>query len=73
MFSIGIYLLGLAVMGTAALWTWMLSVLRRNVAIVDSLRSGVTLLEKDIGERRPQYADYTRRTNAFFPGVAKHR
>jgi steroid 5-alpha reductase family enzyme len=30
--------------------------------------SGVTLLEKDIGERRPEYADYVRRTNAFFPG-----
>jgi steroid 5-alpha reductase family enzyme len=30
--------------------------------------SGVTLLEKDIGERRPQYAEYVRRTNAFFPG-----
>jgi steroid 5-alpha reductase family enzyme len=33
--------------------------------------SGVTLLEKDIGNRRPQYADYARRTNAFFPGAAK--
>jgi steroid 5-alpha reductase family enzyme len=30
--------------------------------------SGVALLEKDIGERRPKYADYIRRTNAFFPG-----
>lgn len=30
--------------------------------------SGVSLLEKDIGERRPAYADYIRRTNAFFPG-----
>jgi steroid 5-alpha reductase family enzyme len=30
--------------------------------------SGVTLLEKDIGERRPGYAEYVRRTNAFFPG-----
>jgi steroid 5-alpha reductase family enzyme len=30
--------------------------------------SGVTLLERDIGERRPQYAEYVRRTNAFFPG-----
>lgn len=30
--------------------------------------SGVALLEKDIGERRPGYADYVRRTNAFFPG-----
>ncbi len=33
--------------------------------------SGVTLLEKDIGERRPQYADYIRRTNAFFPGPVR--
>lgn len=30
--------------------------------------SGVTLLEKDIGERRPGYVEYIRRTNAFFPG-----
>ncbi|MCU0975798.1 MAG: DUF1295 domain-containing protein [Steroidobacteraceae bacterium] len=29
--------------------------------------SGVALLEKDIGERRPAYRDYVRRTNAFFP------
>jgi steroid 5-alpha reductase family enzyme len=33
--------------------------------------SGVTLLEKDIGERRADYADYIRRTNAFFPGPPK--
>lgn len=30
--------------------------------------SGVTLLEKDMHERRPAYADYIKRTNAFFPG-----
>jgi steroid 5-alpha reductase family enzyme len=30
--------------------------------------SGVALLERDIGERRPGYAEYIRRTNAFFPG-----
>lgn len=30
--------------------------------------SGVALLEKTIGDRRPKYADYIRRTNAFFPG-----
>ncbi len=29
--------------------------------------SGVGLLEKDIGERRPAYRDYIRRTHAFFP------
>ncbi|MDQ2926883.1 MAG: DUF1295 domain-containing protein [Caldimonas sp.] len=35
--------------------------------------SGVALLEKDIGERRPEYRDYVRRTNAFFPGPPKQR
>jgi steroid 5-alpha reductase family enzyme len=30
--------------------------------------SGVTLLERDIGKRRPGYAEYIRRTNVFFPG-----
>ena len=29
--------------------------------------SGVTLLERDIVERRPGYADYVRRTSAFVP------
>jgi steroid 5-alpha reductase family enzyme len=33
--------------------------------------SGVTLLERDIGERRPKYGDYIRRTNAFFPWMPK--
>ena len=30
--------------------------------------SGVAMLEKTIGERRPGYAEYVRSTNAFFPG-----
>jgi len=30
--------------------------------------SGVALLERDIGERRPEYRSYIARTNAFFPG-----
>ena len=30
--------------------------------------SGVAMLEADIGDRRPGYAAYVRRTNAFFPG-----
>jgi steroid 5-alpha reductase family enzyme len=30
--------------------------------------SGVSLLERDIGERRPEYARYVRETNAFLPG-----
>ncbi|MGA7098527.1 MAG: DUF1295 domain-containing protein [Acidimicrobiia bacterium] len=33
--------------------------------------SGVAMLEKTIGERRPEYAEYVRRTNAFFPGLPR--
>jgi steroid 5-alpha reductase family enzyme len=33
--------------------------------------SGVALLEKDIGERRPDYRDYIARTNAFIPGLPR--
>ena len=33
--------------------------------------SGVALLEKDIGERRPAYRDYVRRTNAFIPWMPR--
>ncbi|HEX3673313.1 MAG TPA: DUF1295 domain-containing protein [Rhizomicrobium sp.] len=35
--------------------------------------SGVALLEKDIGERRPAYAQYIRRTSAFVPWPPKTR
>jgi len=33
--------------------------------------SGVSLLEKDIGNRRPRYADYVLKTNALFPGPTR--
>jgi len=33
--------------------------------------SGVSLLEKDISERRPEYTAYIRSTNAFIPGCKK--
>jgi steroid 5-alpha reductase family enzyme len=33
--------------------------------------SGVTLLERDITERRPGYRDYIERTNAFLPGLPR--
>lgn len=35
--------------------------------------SGVPLLEGDIATRRPGYAAYQRRTNAFFPGPTKRQ
>lgn len=34
--------------------------------------SGVAMLEKTISERRPKYADYIQRTNAFFPGPKRN-
>lgn len=34
--------------------------------------SGVSLLEKDIVERRPGYRDYIERTNAFIPGLPRN-
>jgi steroid 5-alpha reductase family enzyme len=33
--------------------------------------SGVAMLERTISERRPEYADYIRDTNAFFPGPSR--
>jgi steroid 5-alpha reductase family enzyme len=33
--------------------------------------SGVAMLEKTIGDRRPEYAEYIRTTNAFLPGRPK--
>jgi steroid 5-alpha reductase family enzyme len=35
--------------------------------------SGVAMLEKDIGERRPAYRDYMRTTSAFFPRPPRAR
>jgi len=33
--------------------------------------SGVSLRGKGIGDRRPKYADYARRTDAFFPDTPR--
>ncbi len=55
-------------LGTGAWWT-VLSPLLMSVLLLRV--SGVRLLEKDIGERRPAYRDYIARTNAFFPGPPK--
>jgi steroid 5-alpha reductase family enzyme len=52
----------------ASAWPGALTVLS-PAAMVWNLYAGTgkKLLEKDIGERRPQYADYVRRTSGFFP------
>jgi steroid 5-alpha reductase family enzyme len=58
----GLYLIALA---AGAWWSAVGPILMSTLLM---RVSGVTLLEADIGERRPRYADYIRRTNAFFPG-----
>jgi steroid 5-alpha reductase family enzyme len=58
----GLYLIALS----AGAWWSVPGPLLMSVLLIRV--SGVALLEKDIRERRPQYAEYIRRTNAFFPG-----
>ena len=61
----GLYLVALAAGG----WWAIVSPLLMSLLLLKV--SGVTLLEKDIGERRPAYSDYIARTNAFFPGPSR--
>jgi len=58
----GFYLLALSAGG----WWSIASPLLMSFLLLKV--SGVAMLEKDIGERRPDYAEYIARTNAFFPG-----
>jgi steroid 5-alpha reductase family enzyme len=60
----GFYLMAVA----AGAWWSIVGPLLMSVLLMRV--SGVTLLEKDMG-RRPQYADYIRRTNAFFPWIPR--
>jgi len=61
----GIYLV--AVAGGA--WWTVFSPLLMSALLMRY--SGAGLLEKTITRRRPEYEDYARRTNAFFPGPPK--
>lgn len=61
----GLFLIAL---GAGAWWS-ILSPLLMTVLLLKV--SGVTLLERDIGERRPGYRQYVARTNAFFPWVPR--
>lgn len=56
--------------GTGAWWT-LFSPLLMSFLLLRV--SGVAMLERSIGDRRPAYAEYVRRTNAFFPGPARER
>ncbi len=59
----GLYLAGLA---CAAPWWTIIGPIIMSVLLMSV--SGVTLLEQDLKQRKPEYVDYIRRTNAFFPG-----
>jgi steroid 5-alpha reductase family enzyme len=58
----GLWLVALTAGGTW--WTFVGPVVMSTLLI---RVSGAALLEKNIGERRPAYADYIRRTSGFFP------
>jgi steroid 5-alpha reductase family enzyme len=59
---------GLMALGAGGWWA-LASPLLMTVLLLKV--SGVTLLERDIGERRPEYSRYLRTTNAFVPGRPK--
>lgn len=61
----GFYLIALA----AGAWWALPSALLMTLLLLKV--SGVALLEQTITERRPEYADYIRTTNAFIPGCPK--
>jgi len=58
----GLYIIAAA----GGAWWTLLSPLAMSFLLLKV--SGVTLLEKTITDRRPDYANYQARTNAFFPG-----
>ena len=58
----GLWLIALPAGGTW--WTFIGPVVMSTLLI---RVSGAALLEKDISERRPRYADYIKRTSGFFP------
>ena len=66
----GLALMALAGSGGAGAWC-LVSPLLMTVLLLRV--SGVSLLEKDIGERRPGYREYVERTPAFFPGRPRSR
>lgn len=62
----GFYLLALSAGG----WWTIFAPLLMSLLLLKV--SGVTLLEKEIANRRPRYAEYVENTNAFFPGPRGH-
>ncbi len=64
----GLGLMAMSAGGVAAAWCLASPVL---MTVLLLKVSGVTLLEQDIGQRRPAYRDYIARTSAFIPWPPK--
>jgi steroid 5-alpha reductase family enzyme len=58
---------GLFVVALATPWAWLGALGPIAMTVLLLRVSGVALLERSIGKRRPAYADYQRRTSAFIP------
>jgi steroid 5-alpha reductase family enzyme len=56
--------------GAAGAWWTVISPLLMTLLLIKV--SGVALLEKSLVKSKPEYRDYARRTNAFFPWFPKH-
>ncbi|OUM02336.1 DUF1295 domain-containing protein [Variovorax sp. JS1663] len=66
--GLGIMALGAA--GAGGLWSLVSPLLMTGLLLKVS---GVSLLEKDIAERRPGYRDYVERTSAFLPAPPRRK
>lgn len=58
---------GFGLIGVLAPWGWAALVGPAVMTLLLLKVSGVAMLERSIGSRRPGYAEYVRRTSAFFP------
>jgi steroid 5-alpha reductase family enzyme len=62
---------GLWLVALTAAGTWWTAIGPLVMTVLLMRVSGAARLELDIGDRRPKYADYIRRTSAFFPRPPK--
>jgi steroid 5-alpha reductase family enzyme len=58
---------GIFLVALATPWGWVGVIGPLTLTVLLLRVSGVALLERSIGKRRPAYADYQRRTSAFLP------
>ena len=62
---------GMFLVALATPWGWPGAIGPLSMTVLLLRVSGVALLERSIGKRRPGYADYQRRTSAFVPWLPR--